>query len=262
MLILTDGLPNLAVGHNDLVSYEGLTSVINQTKSTLSALENTNVITILTGVKKEVGNLASDGTNFYTYGQVIENVFGTEESPTVGTFYNINDSEIEQTITDKVYNDLLPVKSSLKDICIVDYIPQYIADNFDITLNQDSLELSAIISDNGKTVTWNIDELSPDESKILKIDLTLKNNFNEEIIDKILDTNEKVDIVYKDFDGTDKSDSSDVTPKIKLNAVPQPEPPNDVTVSPEPLPDAGSSYLALAFVILAGLATFFGYKMK
>lgn len=262
MLILTDGLPNLAVGYNDLVSYEGLTDVINQTKSTLTSLSNTNVITILTGVKKEVGNLASNGTDFYTYGRVIESVFGTEECPTVGTFYNINDSEIEQTITDTVYHDLLPIKSSLKNFSIVDYIPQYIADNFDVSLNKDSVELSAVISADNKTVTWNIDELSPGESKILKIDLTLKDNFNEQIIDKVLNTNEKVDVIYKDFDGTDKSKTSYVSPKIKLIAVRQPEPPKDITIAPNPIPDAGISYWAVAFVILIGLALFFGYKIK
>ena len=36
MIILTDGLPNLAVGYNDLVTFEGITNVINQTKSTLN----------------------------------------------------------------------------------------------------------------------------------------------------------------------------------------------------------------------------------
>ena len=44
MIVLTDGLPNLAVGHNDLVTYDGLTDVINETKSTLTSLKNVDLI--------------------------------------------------------------------------------------------------------------------------------------------------------------------------------------------------------------------------
>ena len=268
LIVLTDGLPNLAVGNDDLVSYNGLTEIITQTKSTLNSLERTEVITVLTGINNEEANVRTDGTNFYTYGQVIREVFGTEEAPTKGKFYNIDDSEIEKTITDKVYHDLLPIEKSLEDIKIVDYIPQNIADNFDVTLNQDSIELSSIISDDNKTVTWDVDKLLPGESQILKFDLTLKNDFDEEIIDKILDTNVKVDINYKDFDGTDKSDSSDVTPKIRLNKVPepqvtpepQPEPPQDTTIAPEVIPDAGSPIFTFVFILAIVCSLFFGYK--
>ena len=80
------------------------------------------------------------------------------------------------------------------------------------------MELSAVISEDNKVITWNLEELAPGESKALKFDLVLKEEFDESIIDKILDTNEKVDITYKDFDGTDESKTSDVTPKIKLVA--------------------------------------------
>ena len=109
MIVLTDGLPNLAVGYNDLVSYEGITDVINQTKSTLNSLDNIELITMLTGIDNEEATYRTDGTNIYTYGQVINEVFGTEDAPTKGKFYNIADTEIEQTITDKIYRDLLHI---------------------------------------------------------------------------------------------------------------------------------------------------------
>lgn len=256
MIVLTDGLPNLAVGYNDLVSYDGLTDVINQTKSTLTSFKNIEVITMLTGIDDENANFRKTDTNTYTYGQVINAVFGTEDAPTVGKFYNIDDTEIEQTITNKIYNDLLPIEKSLNDITIIDYIPQYIADNFNVSINKDSIELSALISNDNKTITWNIDELSPGESKSLKFDLVLKDEFDETIINKILDTNEKVDINYNDFDGTDKSETSDVTPKIKLLAVTQ-----EITdVAPNPIPHAGSPIFTFVFIFVLGLALFFGFK--
>ena len=261
MIILTDGLPNLAIGHNDLVSYDGLTSVITQTKTTLSSLNNIDVITMLTGIDNEEATFRTDGTNTYTYGQVINEVFGTEENPTKGKFYNIDDTEIEQTITTKIYNDLLPIENSLENITIVDYIPQYISDNFDVTINKDSINLSAIISNDSRTITWNIDKLAPGESQILKFDLVLKDNFDESIIQQILDTNEKVDITYKNFDGTDNSKTSDVTPTIRLVAVSQPEPPKDTTTAPTPLPNAGSPIYTVIFALILGISLLFGYKI-
>lgn len=266
LIILTDGLPNLAVGHNDLVSYDGATNVINQTKSTLTSLEGIDVITMLTGITEEEATFKTDGTNSYTYGQVIHNIFGTEENPTIGKFYNINDVEIESTITNKIYHDLLPIEKSLKDITIIDYIPQYIADNFNISINKDSIELSAIVSDDFKSITWNLDKLAPGESEILKFDLVLKEDFDEEIIEKILDTNEKVDINYKNFDETDNSKSSDVTPKIKLVA-PEPdqipeEPQKPSYTAQTPFPNAGSPVVLIIFALLLITTIFFGYKSK
>lgn len=264
MIVLTDGLPNLAVGYNDLVTFEGLTDVITQTKSTLNSLTNVKLITMLTGINNEAATFRTNGTNTYTYGQVINEVFGTEENPTKGNFYKINDTEIEQTITNTIYRDLLPIETSLDDITIIDYIPQYISDNFDITLTEDSIELSAKISEDKRTVTWNIDKLLPGESQILKFDLILKDNFDESIIDKVLDTNEKVDITYNDFDRTNKSKTSDITPKIKLVTIPKTEPkpelPKDNTVAQTKIPKAGSQVLIFTFITILIFTIFFGYK--
>lgn len=244
MIILTDGLPNLAVEYNDLVTYQGLTDVINQTKSTLTSLENVEIITMLTGISEEEAVLREDKQNnlSYTYAQVIQEVFGSEQNPTKGSFYKIKDTEIEETLTDKIYRELLPVEKSLDNITIIDYIPEEIANNFNISLTEDSIEFSAIVSEDQRTITWNVEKLSPGETKILKFDLVLKEKFDESIIDKVLNTNEKVDVTYKDFDGTDKNDSSDVTPKIKLTAN------APVDTAPEPIPNAGAGINGFIFV--------------
>lgn len=256
MIILTDGLPNLAVGYNDLVSYEGMTDVITQTKNTLTSTKNVEIITMLTGISDEEAILREDKPNnkYYTYGQVIQEVFGTEETPTVGKFYNINDTDIEQTITEKIYRDLLPIEKSLDNITIVDYIPEEIAKNFDIALTEETTGLSETISNDQKTITWNIEKLNPGESKTLKFDIVLKSEFDETILNKILDTNEKVDVTYKDFEGTDKINSSDVTPKIKLI--------KDISVAPVIIPDAGLPMFGLGIAILISLTIILGYKAK
>ena len=260
MIILTDGLPNLAVGYDDLVTYDGLTDVINETKATLSSLGNVDVITMLTGIDNEEATFRTDGTNIYTYGQVIQEVFGTEENPTKGKFYKISDDEIEQTITDKIYHDLLPVENSLKDIIVVDYFPQYIVDNFEMTYVEgiDVSNVSAQIDTETNSITWNLTKLAAGETAIIRYNLTLKDEFDETIIGKILNTNQKVDINFKDFDETVQTKTSDVTPKIRLTEIPK-----DNTVSPEPIPKAGSTAtIIIGLVLVIGIAIFSGYKFR
>lgn len=259
MIVLTDGLPNLAVGYNDLVTYDGLTNVINQTKTTLTSLKDINVITMLTGIDNEEAIFRQEGENSYTYGQVINAVFGTEENPTIGKFYNIKDNEIEQTITNDIYEDLVPIAQSLKNITVVDYFPQYIVDNFEMTYVEgiDTSNVSAEIDKETNSITWNLDELSAGQSAKIQYNLTLKEEFDESIIDQILDTNEKVEVNYTDFDNTVKTVESDVTPKIKLTT-----PKEDNTIAEDDLPQTGSPLIVLGFVCLVSLVIFLGYKSQ
>ena len=259
MIVLTDGLPNLAVGHNDLVSYNGLTDVINETKSTLTSLENVDLITMLTGIDNEEATFRTDGTNTYTYGQVIQTVFGTEENPTKGKFYKISDDEIEQTITNKIYHDLLPVENSLNDIVVEDYFPQYIVDNFEMTYVEgiDVSNVSAKIDTEANSITWNLAKLPAGQTATIQYRLTLKDEFDEKIIDQILDTNEKIHITYKDFDGTSKEQTSEETPKIKLTRIPV-----DNTVAPDPIPKAGTPVMAVGIISAIAVVGFLGYKSR
>lgn len=259
MIVLTDGLPNLAVGYNDLVSYDGLTDVITQTQSTLNSLSGINVITMLTGIDNEEATFRTDGTNTYTYGEVINQVFGTEENPTIGKFYNVNDSEIEQTITNDIFKDLVPIVKTLKNITVIDYFPQYIVDNFEMTYVDgiDTSNISASIDKETNSITWNLADLSSGQTATIQYNLTLKDEFDETIIGKILDTNEKIDINYTDFDNTTQTKQSDVTPKIKLLA-----PVEDDTLAPVILPKAGTPVIFIGFVGLISLAIFLGYKSR
>ena len=259
MIVLTDGLPNLAVGYNDLVTYDGLTNVINQTKTTLTSLKDINVITMLTGIDNEEAIFRQEGENSYTYGQVINEVFGTEENPTIGKFYNVSDEEINQTITNDIYEDLVPVTQSLKNITVVDYFPQYIVDNFEMTYVEgiDTSNVSAEIDKETNSITWNLSELPAGQSAKIQYNLTLKEGFDESIIDQILDTNEKVEVNYTDFDNTVKTVESDVTPKIKLTT-----PKEDNTIAEDDLPQTGSPLIVLGFVCLVSLVIFLGYKSQ
>ena len=259
MIVLTDGLPNLAVGHNDLVTYNGLTDVINETKSTLTSLKNVDLITMLTGIDNEEATFRTDGTNTYTYGQVIQTVFGTEENPTTGKFYKISDNEIEKTITEKIYRNLLPVDNELNDIVVKDYFPQYIVDNFEMEYVEgiDVSNVSAKIDTETNSITWNLANLPAGKTATIQYKLTLKDEFDEKIIGEILSTNEKVDITYKDFDGSAKEQTSDVTPKIKLVRIPE-----DTTIAPEPIPKAGSPARIIGIISAIAIVGLLGYKSR
>ena len=240
VIVLTDGVPNVALDYDGMYFSD---DVINKTKAELQSLGTAgyNVITMLTGISNPD---ATPGTrqDGKTYADIIEEVFGTETNPTVGKFYYIQDNEIEQTITNDIYNDLLPIEQVLKDIVVTDYFPKEIIDNFDFAyVSQPNIgTISAEVNKENNSITWTISELRPGETATVQYTLSLKQNFSSSIVGKILDTNEKVDISYTDFDGETVEETSDVTPKLKL------------TEPPVVLPAAGTPIMIALFVIVVG----------
>ena len=241
VIVLTDGIPNVALDYDGMYYSD---DVINKTKAQLQALDSAgyNVITMLTGIT-ETDSVPATRQDDKTYGDIIEEIFGTESTPTVGKFYNVQDSEIEQTITNNIYNDLLPIEQVLTDIVITDYFPQEIIDNFDFAyVSEPNIgNISAEVNPENNSITWTISELRPGETATVQYTLSLKKDFDSSIVGKILDTNEKVDISYTNLDGETVEDTSDVTPKLKL------------TEPPVELPKAGTPLMITLFVALVGV---------
>lgn len=243
MIVLTDGVPNIALTYNNPYYSD---DVINTTKAKLQQLESNgiSITTMLTGIDDE--NYVPVGIT-KTFSEIINEVFGTEENPTTGKFYYVTDDEVEKTITNDIYNSLLPISQSYKNIVIKDYFPQEIIDNFDFAYvsNANIGEISAKVDTTDNSITWTIPELASGETATVQYTLALKENFDSSIVDKLLDTNEKVDITYDDFNGNNQSQTSDVTPVLKL------------TEPPAVLPYAGTTtFLIIAGVILAGTLIF------
>ncbi len=241
VIVLTDGVPNVALNY-DGVYYSD--DAINKTATQLQTLANSGytVITMLTGISN-ADSVPATRTDDKTYGDIIQEIFGTEESPSVGKFYYVQDSEIEKTITQDIYNDLLPVDQVLTDITITDYFPKEIIDNFEFAyVSQPNIgTISSEVNTENNSITWTITELKPGETATVQYTLKLKKDFDSSIVGKILDTNEKVDISYINFQGEEVSDTSDVTPKLKL------------TEPPVTLPKAGTPIIIALFTIGAGL---------
>lgn len=242
MIVLTDGVPNIALGSNNPYYSD---TTITQTKNQLKALADSgiNILTMLTGIDDENYTPPSVDKNF---GEIIKEIFGTPEKPTAGKFYYVTDAEVEKTITDSIYKDLLPIQQKLTNIVIKDYFPKEIIDNFDFAYVSDANigNISATVDSKDNSITWNIPELASGETAIVQYTLKLKENFDSSIVDKILNTNEKVDITYKDFDNVEQNKTSDISPKIKL------------TEPPVELPKAGTTILIGFAVLATGLLIF------
>ena len=248
MIVLTDGVPNVAIGSNNPYYSD---TTITQTKEQLQTLETDDIqiTTMLTGIDDE--SYVPNGTD-KNFGEIIEEIFGTPENPTAGNFYYVTDDQIETTITENIYNDLLPVEKTLTNIVIKDYFPEEIIDNFDFAYVSDANigEISAEVDTSDNSITWTIPELASGQTATVQYTLKLKEDFNSSIVDKILDTNEKVDITYNDFDGVEQSKTSDVTPKLRL------------TEPPAVLPKAGTTLLIGFGVLAIGLLIFSFIKLK
>lgn len=238
IIVLTDGIPNVILGRNE-VKYDNNT--ISSTKSEYESLTSLNidVTTMLTGISEEQAGtpINTDGT---TYNQYIESIFGTVQNPNFGKFYYTNDAQIEKTITEDIYNSLVSTDKTFKNLKIVDYFPKEIIDNFDFAYvtNSNIGTISSQVNKTNNSITWTIPELAVGQTATVQYKLKLKESFNSSIVGKILNTNEKVDITYTDFNGQEQSKTSNISPKLKLS-----EP-------PATLPKAGLTTIIIAGSIL------------
>lgn len=214
MIVLTDGIPNVAIDYDK--SYYS-DDVIAKTNQQLKAIENQGIelITMLTGIKDEAYVPATTTKNF---GQIIKEVFGTQTNPTAGTFYYVTDADIEKTITDDIYKALMPIEKTLKNITVVDYFPAEIVQNFDFAyVSQANIgNISAKIDTTNNSITWTIPELTSGQTATVQYKLKLKENFDSAIVNKVLNTNQKVDVDYTDFDDKKQTKTSDISPKLLL----------------------------------------------
>ncbi len=258
MIVLTDGVPNVAIDSNNPYYSD---EVINKTKQQLQTLskQGVKITTMLTGIDNE--NTIPTGVT-KNFGQIIKEVFGTQSSPTAGNFYYVTDTEIEKTITDDIYKSLVPTQKSLKDITIVDYFPEEIVKNFDFSyVSKANIgTISAKIDTTNNSITWSIPELASGQTATVQYKLKLKENFDSSIINKVLNTNQKVDIDYTDLDGKKQTKTSNISPKLKLTE-PVSTPKAPTTTAPIALPKAGSITLVGLGIVAIGLFAYSVIKL-
>ncbi len=248
IILLTDGIPN---NTTDGTFLEYSDHVLSRTKSKLEEIEsnNINIISAMINLNEEI----VEPTTGKTYKQLAEAVFGTEDNPTVNKYFSITDDEIENTIVNDIFNNLIiTFDNSLKNITIVDYFPQEIIDNFNFeyVATPNIGEVSQTIDTSNNSITWNIELLTEGETATLSYNLTLKDEYDEKIIDVILPTNEKVDI-SAEKDDTTIDESSDVSPKLIVKYEEPTKEPIDNTISNKPIPQTGEQYINTLIILVS-----------
>lgn len=205
MIILSDGVPNVSFDYDNYYS----DIVINNTKAELKDATDNNITTIamLTGISNEDSSPIGQGK---TFKEIIDEIFNNE---TINKFYYIQDTDIEKTITQDILNDLKPIEKVLKQIKIVDTFSQDVIDNFNISYLPTNIGTVSDITDN--SLAWNIEELKTGEIATLQYTLTLKEDYNLEILDKLININDSTNLTYLDYE-----QSSDVTTQIMVSDPP------------------------------------------
>jgi len=243
IILLTDGLPNTAVG-GPTSTFSGDTAI--KTKATLQNIDKAgiNIISAMIGLNPNV----IETTTGLTYKALAEEVFGTVEAPTVGKFYYVSDNNIETSICETIFSNIVDTTlNTLTNIDIYDYFPQEIIDNFDFKyITSPNLgKVSSQIDKKNNCIIWHIDELKPQISGFLSYKLTLKDKIDTSIINVVLNTNKKVDITANEIKTDDGSNvvSSTVTPKVKVTL------PKDTTVTNTTIPQTGDTNAPLIITI-------------
>lgn len=248
IVLISDGVPNLCLDTNTTLTYSGV--IATNTKNKLVELKNKgyNIFPVLMGlsesnVQNPSAPTIADGSRNMTYRELAEEIFGTTSAPTAGNFYYIDYTNLSETVNTDIFNKITYSKdNTLKNIVIKDYFPREILENFNFEYvkSPNIGKVSAEVDSSDNSITWEIELLEEDEIATLSYKLTLKDEYNEEIVDKILPTNTKVDIDFETVDGKGNS-NSDVSPKVKLVV--------DKTISKDPIPQTG--VYNVLFIILA-----------
>lgn len=257
LILLTDGVPNTVVG-GPVNQYSG--EVRTKTKATLQSVadKGINIITVMTGVDSTYmpdpdGNVCSEAAG-KNYKDLAEEVFGTQEVPNYGKFFYVTDDKATDTIVTDVYKNIITyIKNEIKNITLVDYFPNLIIANYDFEiLEKENIgEVTPTVNTENNSITWKIETLGAGETASFKYKLTLKEKFDEKIINVETPTNEKVDVTYTDTNGDEKKETSDVSPSIILKKPEQPEEPKkDNTQAETPIPQTGD---ATVFTVIASL---------
>ena len=230
MIILSDGAPNVAFDFDSYYSDK----VIENTKNELIDTKEKNITTIamLTGISDGDYSPVGQGK---TFNEIINEIFNND---TVNSFYYIQDTDIEKTITQDILTDIKPIEKTLNNIKIVDNFSQEIIDNFNITYLPTNIGTVSDIANN--SLTWNIEELKAGETATLEYTLTLKEDYNTDILDKLINVNNSTNVTYLDYE-----QSSDITTKIMVADPPATSDINFIAI----LPILMISSIAIMFMI-------------
>lgn len=256
IILLTDGIPNTAVG-GPTFTYSAGTAT--KTIATLQSLTDSgiNIVSAMIGLNATV----IEPTTTLSYKSLSEEIFGTPEEPAFGKFYYVSDDNIEQYICTTIFNNIIDTTmNTLTNLKIYDYFPQEIVNNFDFSYVTSPTKgtVSPDIDLQNNMIVWTISELAPKETATVSYKLKLKDKIDTSIVSVILNTNEKVDITADKIETPDGSNilTSDVSPKVRVTM------PEDPTVINTVIPQTGDTNIIgnIIITILIVSALVFGIR--
>ena len=231
IILLTDGCPNEDGEKNNVadsqmvMSNEKYNTILSNTKNELINIDKKGIrlISLMTGVNSnDVDKNGNVITSTEDDLQAIKTIFGTEDNPTAGKFYNTKTADISQVIQNDITKDVQEILNTpLNTVKVTDYFPEDIAKNFEFSYvgNPSIGTVSDSIDSESKTITWDIGTLKGNEVATLKYKLKIKDMKNEQLLNKTISTNEKVVLTYKDTDLKDYELILSSSPKIQLSEV-------------------------------------------
>ncbi len=273
IIVLSDGVPNLCLNTEETLKYSGVVAKATTKKLQDLSAKGIHMYSILMGLneanqKVPAASLPAGADVNTTYGQLAEEIFGTPEKPivpTVGKFFHIDYEKLYDTINENIYEDIADQKDTfIKDLVIKDYFPKEIVENFNFEYvkspNIGKVSEKVDYADN--SITWNIELLNAGEVATLSYKLTLKEDYNKEIVDKILPTNSKVDLEYNYENQKQQKTSTDSsTIRVRYSE-------SDTTITKKPIPQTGNyitlmiSIAAIGITIFAISRVYFFNKLK
>lgn len=284
LISLFDNTPKSAIGicneavresdqtWEDVVDIK-INSFVSNTKAEMLSLKDSNIDFIL---------LRPDNTSFnqkwyhattnelvldFDGSSYVQDLYGSIDNPTYGKMYSLNNDNLQRIITEYMYNDVIEkIGTSINNVKIIDYFPQDVIDNFDITILDSNVgQVSDSVDIETRSITWNIETLNGNESATLQYKLKIKDMKNANLIDKVINTNEKITVTYSDEEDTQYEIMLSTSPQIQLVKIKEnpevvdPQPGADTSQSDRILPDTGENIIYITSTIvllLIGIVTF------
>lgn len=299
LISLLANTPSVAIGYNAQGSWAGesgardkVSKIVTATKKRILDLKDDNINFLLLRPKdtdynqKWYNSITGEFLFEFDGTEYVHELYGTVENPTYGKMYSIENSNIVDIITENIHHDILDIiQPDIATITIGDYFTDDIINNFDFSYvgNPSIGTVTPDIDENTKSITWNIDKLEGNQVATLRYKLKIKNMHNDQLLNVILNTNDKVVVDYKDSDDIDQQVELLSSPTIRL--VEKEEPPTgntntnnnvdyttkdnnvnyttkDNTNFPSKLPDAGTVKLTASIVILVAFSIVMKIKSR
>lgn len=294
LISIYDGVPDIAIGVCKELEYGGMFSeyrtpeeavigqhekIVRYTKDEILKLKASNI----SFIQLRPDNTSYDETWYSTTtgkkildfdgSPYVQELYGTIENPVYGKMYSLNNETLENIVTKDIYKNIMEIiQTDINTVKVVDYFPGDIMENFTFSYVGDPNigTVSGEMHEFNNTIEWDIGTLKGNEVATLRYKLKIKDMENAHLLNKIIPTNEKVMLTYKDADNKDYTVTLENSPKVKLEKKEQPnndkEKPatgntinteKDPTVAPGVLPKTGVSYGVVFSIIGVTLIAIF-----